>query len=86
MQTLKFIGAGIFALFALRVGFKAMRFVLVLLSGSGNAMTFSGLLAGFAGVILWGLLSYACWKSATKTRQTAETLSPPLPEVPQDAR
>jgi len=52
MQIIKFIGAGVFALLALRTGFKTLRYILILPSGSANVMTYSGLLGGFAIVIL----------------------------------
>ena len=86
MQIIKFIGAGVFALFTLTTIVKLMGTLSLVVNGASNAYMMGRLLGGVFGVILWGVLAYACWKSATKTQSMNDAVSSPLPEVPQDKR
>ncbi len=86
MRTLKFIGAGVFALFTLGTILTLLGTILLVASGASSSYMMGRLCGGMFGVILWSVLSYACWKSATKPQQTNDRLVPPLPGVPPDKR
>lgn len=86
MQILKFIGAGVFALFTLASVVGALKTTVLVMRGAGNSYRMGNLFGGVFGVILWGVLSYVCWKSATKTPPTYDEILSPLPEIPQVKR
>jgi hypothetical protein len=86
MQIIKFIGAGVFALFALSTVVKLLGTFSLIVGGGGNSYMMGRLLGGVFGVILWGVLAYLCWKSAAKSRMANDTASSPLPEVTPNKR
>lgn len=92
MQTLKIIGAGVFALFAIGSLFSFLGRLPNILSAISSSSAASGstnssyafgqIAGGIIFTLLMGAIAWKLWKSATAPRVRNEQIGAPLPEVP----
>ena len=96
MRTIKIIGAGLFALFAIGSLFSFLGRLPQLLNaisttsaargGDSSSFAFGQIAGGIIFTLLLGAIAWKLWKSATAPKLRDETVVSPLPDVPQNKR
>lgn len=94
MQTLKIIGAGVFALFTIGSLFsflgrlpKIMNAISSSSAASGSTASsyaFGQIAGGILFTLLMGAIAWKLWKNATAPRKIDNSVASPLLEVPRD--
>ena len=92
MRTIKIIGAGVCALFAIGSLFSFLGRLPQILGAISSSVAASGstsssyafgqIAGGITFTLVCGVIAWKLWKSATKPRAIDNSISAPLPEVP----